>query len=108
EGTSLSSMDEALAKIQKEIREIPGVELVLAPVGPRGFGGVNRGELYVRLADIKGRSFSLDRWWRGLLKGDPGAAWRGNFSQRDKMAEVRQLLKKTPDIRGSVRNLTSL
>ncbi|HZN34450.1 MAG TPA: efflux RND transporter permease subunit [Pirellulaceae bacterium] len=108
EGASLASMHEALAKVEAEIRAMPGVELILATVGTRGFGGVNRGEMYVRLTDIRGRSFSLGRWWRGLLKGDPGEAWRGNFSQRDKMAEVRQLLKKTPALRGSVRNLTSL
>ena len=47
---------------------MPGVELMLATVGTRGFGGVNRGEMYVRLHDIddRGRSRSAG-WWRGLL-----------------------------------------
>jgi HAE1 family hydrophobic/amphiphilic exporter-1 len=108
EGASLASMDEALTRVQNDVMAIKGVELVLATVGTRGFGGVNRGEMYVRLSDIKERTFSLGRWWRSLLKGDPGAAWRGNFTQRDKMAEIRQVLKRTPDLRGSVRNLTSL
>jgi HAE1 family hydrophobic/amphiphilic exporter-1 len=108
EGASLTSMNEALLRVEDEIRDLEGIEMLLVTVGTRGFGGVNRGELYVRLGDIKSRSFSLGRWWRGLLAGDPGAAWRGNYSQREKMAEVRSRLKKHKELRVSVRNLTSL
>jgi HAE1 family hydrophobic/amphiphilic exporter-1 len=108
EGANLASMNEALMRMEKDIRAVDGVELLLVTVGTRGFGGVNRAEMYVRLSDIHQRSFSLGRWWRGLLAGDTGAAWRGNFSQRDKMAQVRSLLKPLKDLRVSVRNLTSL
>jgi HAE1 family hydrophobic/amphiphilic exporter-1 len=108
EGTSLAAMNEALIEVEKEVRQLQGVETILATVGTRGFGGVNRSELYVRLQDIKARSFSLGRLWRGLLKGDPGEAFRGNFSQRDVMTAARQRLKQWPDLRISVRNLTSL
>jgi HAE1 family hydrophobic/amphiphilic exporter-1 len=108
EGASLASMDEALARAEREVREVEGVELVLATVGSRGISGVNRGEIFVRLQDIKTRAFSLARLWRGLLKGDPGEAFRGNFSQRDKMTEVRKRLNQLPDLTVSVRNLTSL
>src|SRR5262249_24632357 len=108
EGASLASMDEALQRIEREIREIPGVELLLTTVGTRGFGGVNRAEFYVRLQDIETRVFSLGRWWRGAINGDFQAAVSGNFTQRDKMAEVRKLFKQYPDMRASVRNLTSL
>ncbi len=108
EGASLASMNDALKQVEGQVQALDGVELILVTVGTRGFGGVNRGELYVRLADIRTRSFSLGRWWRGLLAGDPGAAWRGNFTQREKMAEVRGLLKPLKDLRVSVRNLTSL
>jgi HAE1 family hydrophobic/amphiphilic exporter-1 len=108
EGASLSAMNEALTNVEREVRELKGVETILATVGTRGFGGVNRGELYVRLTDIEARSFSIGRWWRGLLKGDPGEAWRGNFTQRDVMNAARARLKQWPDLRVSVRNLTSL
>jgi len=108
EGTSLSSMDETLQQAEQLLRDTPGVELVLATVGTRGFGGVNRAELYVRLQDITTRAFSLGRWWDALLKGDPGEAWRGNFSQSDVMGKVRGKLKAIKDVRASVRNLTSL
>lgn len=108
EGASLASMDEALQRIEKEVRELPGVELLLTTVGTRGFGGVNRAEFYVRLQDIETRVFSLGRWWRGAIHGDFNAAFEGNFTQRDKMAEVRKLVKQYPEMRVSVRNLTSL
>ncbi len=108
EGASLSSMDEILQRLEAQIREIPGIELLLTTVGTRGFGGVNRAEMYVRLQDITTRTFSLRRWWDGLRHGNKQAAFEGNFTQRDKMAEVRKLFKQYPDLRASVRNLTSL
>ena len=108
EGANLQSMDEVMIRAEHEVRDVPGVELVLGTVGSRGISGVNRGELYVRLQDIKTRAFSLARLWRGLLKGDPGEAFRGNFSQRDKMTEIRRRLNQLPDVTVSVRNLTSL
>jgi HAE1 family hydrophobic/amphiphilic exporter-1 len=108
EGASLVSMNDALKQVEAQVQALDGVELILVTVGTRGFGGVNRGEMYVRLADIRSRSFSVGRWWRGLLAGNPGEAWQGNFTQREKMAEVRALLKPLKDLRVSVRNLTSL
>jgi HAE1 family hydrophobic/amphiphilic exporter-1 len=108
EGASLASMDEVLQRLETNIRGLTGVEHVLTTVGTRGFGGVNRADMYIRLQDIETRVFSLHRWWEGLRKGDTQAAYRGNFTQRQKMAEVRQLFKQLPDLRASVRNLTSL
>jgi HAE1 family hydrophobic/amphiphilic exporter-1 len=108
EGASLLSMDEVLQRLEEQIREIPGVERLLTTVGTRGFGGVNRAEMYVGLSDIESRTFSLKRWWEGIRHGDRNAAFAGNFTQREKMADVRKLFKQYPDIRASVRNLTSL
>lgn len=108
EGTSLVSMNGWMEKAEKIIGEIEGVDLMMTTVGTRGFGGVNRGEVFVRLRDIEQRTFSMTRLWKGLLAGDPGAAFRGNFSQRDKMAEIRTKLREVPGVRASVRNLTSL
>jgi len=108
EGATLASMSEALARIEQDLSQVEGIEFLLTSVGTRGFGGVNRGEIYVRLQDLDTRTFSWSRLVKGLLQGDPGAAWRGNFSQRQKMVEVRERLAQFSDLRCSVRNLTSL
>jgi HAE1 family hydrophobic/amphiphilic exporter-1 len=108
EGASLLSMDQAMRRVEQELSDVSGVEFVMATVGTRGFGGVNRGDVYVRLKDIKQRSFSPERLVRASLAGDPLEAFRGNFTQRDKMSEIRSRLNRLPDVRISVRNLTSL
>jgi HAE1 family hydrophobic/amphiphilic exporter-1 len=106
EGASLASTDEAMRVAEDFLLAEPGVATVLTTIG--GFGSVNRGEMFVRLDDIEDRTFSLGRLSRGLLKGDPGEAFRGNFSQQEKMVAVRERLKVVPGVRVSVRNLTSL
>ncbi len=107
EGASLVSMDQAMHVVEQELKKIDGIEFALTTVGSRGVGGVNNGELYIRLTDAAKRNFSLGRWWNGLLAGDPGSAWKGNFTQQQKMGELRKRLGTLPDIRVSVRNLTS-
>ncbi len=106
EGASLISTDEAMRVAEDYLLDESGVESVLTTVGSRGT--VNRGEMFVRLADIETRTFSIGRLFRGLLKGDPGEAFRGNFSQQDKMVAIRNRLKSLSGVRLSVRNLTSL
>lgn len=114
EGSSLASMIEVVQKVEQEVRNVPGVELTLATVGTRGFGSVNRADMYIRLQDIETRTFSLRRLWQGIRNGDWREAQRGNFSQRDVMLQVRNRLRPlsgnpaNPDARFSVRNLTSL
>jgi hydrophobic/amphiphilic exporter-1 (mainly G- bacteria), HAE1 family len=108
EGASIKSMDETMRAVESMLRDIPGVQLTLATVGSRGVGGVNRGEVYVRLQDIEQRTFSMGRFWRGVWNRDPGEAFRGNFNQRDKMSEIRRRMKELAGVTVSVRNLTSL
>lgn len=108
EGTNLTSMNECMMRAEKMISDIDGIDLLMTTVGTRGFGGVNRGDIYVRLRNHEERVFTLKRFWNGLLAADPGAAFRGNFSQRDKMNEIRQKLRSIDGVRASVRNLTSL
>ncbi len=107
EGASLTSMNEAMELVESKVQKLSGIEFLLTTVGTRGFGGVNRGEIYVRLADIKERAFSFERAFAGLLKGNLNAAWEGNFSQQEKMIEIRKLLTGLPGVRASVRNLSS-
>lgn len=108
EGTNLLSMNDCMKQAEDLLSRVEGVDILMTTVGTRGFGGVNRGDIYVRLRDIEERAFSLKRLGHGLLKGDPGAAFRGNFSQRDKMDEIRRKMRAIAGVRSSVRNLTSL
>jgi len=107
EGANLASMDQALMRVENELQKIEGIEFLLTTVGTSGFGGVNRGDVYVRLVDAKQRSFSFSRLFQGLMVGRPQLAWQGNFTQQAKMAEIRSGLAGLPEIRASVRNLTS-
>jgi HAE1 family hydrophobic/amphiphilic exporter-1 len=106
QGTSLASMDEIMRAIEAELQGTPGVRLVLATAGGSFLGGVNDGRAFVRLAPHEERVFSLGRLARALLRGDPGAAFRGNVSQQQVMQEVRRRLRRFSDLRIAVRNLT--
>ncbi len=107
QGISLAAMDEVMRAVETDLRETPGVRLVLAEAGGSFLGDVNTGEAYVRIAPHEERIFSPSRLLRGILHGDPLEAFRGNYGQRDVMQEVRRRLRKYPDLRISVRNLPS-
>ncbi|HEX2645444.1 MAG TPA: efflux RND transporter permease subunit, partial [Thermoanaerobaculia bacterium] len=107
EGTSLAAMNDSMQKIENDLRAIPGVQTVLASVGSGFLGGVNRGEVFLRIAPHEERKFSIPRFLKGVVHLDPGAAFRGNFSQRDVMTEARKRLSKYEDLRSSVRNVSS-
>ncbi len=108
QGASMAAMRETVQRVEAELSQVQGVETVLTTVGTRSGGDISRASMFVRLIDSRERTFSFARLWRGLLEGDPRAAFRGNFSQRDKMTEIRDRLKSVSDLRLSVRNLTSL
>ncbi len=108
QGASLAAMRESVDLIEARILGIEGIETVLTSLGTRGFGDVNRASFFVRLTDSKLRTFSFGRLWSSLLNGSPSDAWKGNFTQRDKMGEIRKQLSGISGLRASVRNLTSL
>jgi hydrophobic/amphiphilic exporter-1 (mainly G- bacteria), HAE1 family len=107
EGMSLAAMDEVMQALTTELRSIPGIQLVLASSGSTWLGSVNYANAYVRMAPHEERTFSLTRLWHALLAGDPGAAFRGNYTQRQMIQEVRRRLKKFRDVRTMPRNLPS-
>ncbi|HMO86361.1 MAG TPA: efflux RND transporter permease subunit, partial [Lacipirellulaceae bacterium] len=106
EGVSIAAMEEMIADVDARVRQIPGVVHVLASVSGSARGS-SAAAFYVRLEDLEQRAFSWRRLWQGLLAADPASAFRGNYSQRDKMRQVRQEIAKCPELRASVRNLTS-
>ena len=107
EGTSVAGMNEVMQLVENDLRSIPGVRLVLSSLGGSFLGAVNNGSVYVRIAPHEERVFSIARLWHETLRGRPWAAFRGNYSQRDVMQEVRRKMSQYPDLRTSVRNATS-
>jgi HAE1 family hydrophobic/amphiphilic exporter-1 len=108
EGVSIAAMEELIDFVEPQVRAIPGVRAVLTTVGGGGgMRGPSSASMYVRLEDIESRAFSWHRLWHETLAGDPWHAFAGSFSQRDKMREVRGIVGQYPDLRESVRNLTS-
>ncbi|MEX0729024.1 MAG: efflux RND transporter permease subunit [Planctomycetaceae bacterium] len=108
QGANLLAMREAIDRVEAELSEITGITTVLTTVGTRGFGDVNQASIFIRLQDSKERSFSLTRLFHAAMKGEPQEAFRGNYTQREKMAAVRQRLNQIPDLNVRVRNLTSM
>jgi HAE1 family hydrophobic/amphiphilic exporter-1 len=107
QGLSLAAMDEAMRALAAEVKATPGVRSVLATAGGGFLGGVSDGRMYVRMVPHAERTVTLERLWRGLLAGRPGAAFQGNYTQRDVMQEVRRRARQFRDLRVSVVNLPS-
>jgi HAE1 family hydrophobic/amphiphilic exporter-1 len=105
EGISMPAMDEAVQAIASEIRAVPGVRNVLITAGGGFLGRISQGNVYVRTEPHDERTFGLARLWRETLRGAPLAAFRGNYTQREVMLQVRQRLRKFRDFRILVRNI---
>jgi len=107
EGTNLAVMNETMQAIEKDILSTHGVSMVLSNAGGSFLGGVNQGNVYVRIAPHEERTFSLGRLWTETRAGHPLGAFKGNYSQQDVMQEVRRRLQKYAPMRVGVRNAPS-
>src|SRR5256714_6139826 len=107
EGLSLAAMDDAMQAMADEARQVKGVALTLASAGCGFLGRVNQGYMYVRTVPHTERTVSLHRMWEGLKHGDPLAAFRGNYTQREVIAALRQRYRKfyAAGFRPQVRNI---
>jgi HAE1 family hydrophobic/amphiphilic exporter-1 len=93
EGTSFQAMNEAFRSVEQQVAEHPAVRTMLTSVGGSFLGQVNRGDIYVRIAPHEERYFTFGRFFRGVLKGDLGAAFRGNYTQAEVMQDLRRKLR---------------
>ena len=104
EGTNLAVMNETVTAMEKDILETPGVRLVMSSAGGGFLGGVNQGDMYVRIAPHEERTLSFSKLWSETKKGNPFNAFKGNYTQQDVMQEVRARLRKYNPMRSGVRN----
>src|SRR5256884_4474066 len=107
EGTNIDAMNEAVLAAEEDLMSTPGVRLILSSSGGSFLGAVNQAGVYVRIAPHDERVFSLTKLWEAIKSGHPLAAFRGNYTQRDVMQEVRQRMQKYAPLRFSVRNAPS-
>ncbi len=107
EGTSVAGMDAYMRQVEAELWRTRGVRFVLAQAGGNWSGAVNNGYAYVHIVPIEERSFSFGRLAAGALHGHPLAAFRGNYSQREVIAEVRRRLERYGQLRPAVHNIAS-
>src|SRR5712691_10976971 len=105
EGMSLAAMDEAMQALSREVRAHPAVRFMLAQAGGSFLNRVNQGYSYVRIAPHEERTVNLAKFLTGVKRGEPLAVFRGNYSQRDVIQQVRQRLRKFRDLRIQVRNI---
>src|SRR3989449_276010 len=107
EGTNVGAMIEAMSSIEKDLLATPGVRMVLSSAGGSFLSQVNQGQAYIRIAPHEERTFSFTKLLNSIRQGQPLAAFRGNYTQRDVMQEVRRRMTKYSPLRFSVRNAPS-
>jgi len=100
EGTGLGAIREVSLQVEEELRKVPGVRSVQSAIGSGFFGGLNSANFFVRLTPHEERTFG----WKRLLQLPPWRAFAGNFTQSEVQQDIRQRLRKIPDIRVQVRN----
>jgi HAE1 family hydrophobic/amphiphilic exporter-1 len=104
EGTSLTAMDEALAEVEKELKDMPEIRTILGSAGSSFMGSVNFADVWLRMAPHEERTVNLTKFWNGLKRGEPMSVFEGNYSARDLQQKVRQKLRKFTHLRPTVRN----
>jgi HAE1 family hydrophobic/amphiphilic exporter-1 len=109
EGTSFRATDDVVRAIEQEIRAMPEVRTTLATSGSGFIGGVNGGNIYVRIPPHGERYAGFARFFKSLAAGDPMATFRGNYTQTDVMQKIRGLTRKyaARGVRVSVRGFPS-
>ncbi|HEY6227277.1 MAG TPA: efflux RND transporter permease subunit [Verrucomicrobiae bacterium] len=108
EGTSLEAMKSTLDVLERDLLKIRGIKSVLTSIGGGGpSGSVNYGRFYVQMPPHIERTLSVGKFLESLRHGKPLEVFKGNYSQRDTMQEVRARFRKYPDVRIQVSNAQS-
>jgi HAE1 family hydrophobic/amphiphilic exporter-1 len=92
QGTNFVAVNELMQQLEADLIAMPEVRTVLATAGGGFIGGVNQGSVYLRIAPHAERVFGFGRLWRGLMRGEPLEAFRGNYTQNDVMTKIRRTL----------------
>lgn len=104
EGTSISAMDEATRAVEADLKKIPEVRLMLSTAGSFFSGSVNSSRIFIRIPPHEERTINLAKFWNGLMRGEPFAVFKDNYSVREVQQKIRRVLRKYTHLRPSVRN----
>jgi hypothetical protein len=104
---SIAAMDEAMLALQTEANQTKGIALTLTTTGGGFLARVNQGNMYVRTVPHTERTFSFERLWTNIHRGDLMGAFRDNYTQRDVMLALRERFRKfnAAGIRTQIRNI---
>ncbi len=101
---SFAATDAVMRQVEAELMKMPEIRALLVQVGGGFIGGVNQGDITVKLPPHEERLFGPERFFKALMRGHPMAAFHGNFSQAQVMDKVTATLRKYKDLRATVRN----
>ncbi|MCD8535667.1 MAG: efflux RND transporter permease subunit [Verrucomicrobia bacterium] len=99
EGTNIEAMEEVADRVDKVLMDMPQIRLVFSSIGGSRISGANYMRTFIRIAPHSERQFTFGK----LFSLTPWKAFQGHYSQQDVANEVRQKLRRIPDIRVAVR-----
>ncbi len=108
EGTSRVAMEQVVDRVEKELRDLPGIRHMTSTIGSSYLQAVNNAQVFMRITPIEERVLSVSRLWSKTLEGKPWEAFQGVYSQRDVMQAIRAKMKPFTDLRVSVRNVMTI
>ncbi len=94
QGVSFETINDVMHAIEADLRAIPEIRTMLATAGGGWMGNLNSGDIHVAIAPHGERYWTFSRIVKGLLRADPFAAFRGNYTQDDVMQKVRDATRK--------------
>jgi HAE1 family hydrophobic/amphiphilic exporter-1 len=94
EGTSFGAMNAIMKEVEADLLANPAVRVVQAQAGAGFIGGTNQGQMYVRIAPHEERYLSFGKFWRSLRAGNPLDAFKGNYTQRDVVVQLRKQMER--------------
>lgn len=100
EGTALGAMNDVALRIEDQLKQVRGVDSVLTSIGSSFIGSLNSASFYVTLVPHEQRTFN----WARLLQWPPWRAFAGNATQTEIQQDIRQRLRKFPEVRPQIRN----
>ena len=108
-GPAWSRWTRRCSGLKRQIREIPGVELLLTTVGTRGFGGVNRAEILCPAAGHRNtRVFARPLVARGACREISARRSAATSRSATRWRRSGSCSSSIPTSARQVRNLTSL